>query len=108
MRIKAFDAVEFEENGAEDWKTKSAAFVAAHVRPAESGAQAATAEEVRRAFLTRTACDKKSAALRLAGAGFAEVLAHHRDGHKATSKRTYSYAFGGETRYVRLQPAPKP
>ena len=98
---------EVAENGAaelhEEWMTKLAAFVAARVRPADCAAQASTAAEVRHAFLDATPnLDKKSVALRLSSAGFAEGLAHYRDGEKATSKRTYSYAFGDETRYVRL------
>ena len=101
---------EVAENGAselqEEWMTKLAAFVEARVRPADDAASAATAAEVRQAFAqTVPNLDKKSVSLRLAGAGFAEDLTKYRDGPKSTSKRTYSNAFGDETRFVRLEPA---
>ena len=84
--------------------TKLAAFVAARVRPTDSAAAAATAAEVRAAFLESVpGFDKKSAGLRLASRGFAEAAAYYRDGTKATSKRTYSYAFDEGTRFVRLE-----
>ena len=104
---------EVAENGAcelhEEWMTQLAAFVAARVRPAEDAAQAATAAEVRQAFSSTTlGIDKKSVALRLASAGFAEDLSHYRDGLRSTSKRTYSYAFGDRTCLVRLAQPERP
>jgi phage/plasmid-associated DNA primase len=102
---------EVAENGAnelhEEWMTKLAAFVEARVRPTDDGARAATAADVRQAYLAATpGLDKKSVGLRLASGGFAESVAHYRDGVVSTSKRTYSYAFGGVTRYVALKPSP--
>lgn len=101
---------EVAENGAselhEEWMAKLAAFVADCVRATKEPAQAATAAEVRQAFLERVpGLDRKSVGLRLASRGFAEGLIHYRDGLVSTSKRTYSYAFGGETKtqYVRLE-----
>ena len=88
----------------EEWMTKLAAFVAARIRPTDSAAAAATAAEVRAAFLASVpGLDKKSVGLRLASRGFAEASAHYRDGTKCTSKRTYSYAFEDGTRFVRLE-----
>ena len=79
------------------------AFVAHRVQWTQCAAEASTATEVRSALSTISGLDKKSAAARLAAAGFAEGLAHYSGAQKRTTKRTYSCAFSKPTRYVRLK-----